>query len=293
MAEERVKNVFEEFDVAFEDVQPGEIKKMNVLIAKLTNSQKDLQEVGAASAEKGNALAEGFNNRMDKLKTLSQKKAPPKPQPQAAPVTVNATPAAAAAAPAPAPAKKAGAGVKLTEPTEIAFEIVAEPTYTPPPHIEAALLGLDSLYSRLSALSQMDVWTGKSNDLVSAWNSWQSTHGKEFVSAVSKHQSSNQRLASYAKKYQEFSPSLSKKISSLQINDHQKAVIERFHAEYQGVVDAFRAKVSEGPLKTMESFDQGLKALNIPNHPSVEVALQNTSHALLQMKQMLGQAQSQ
>lgn len=62
MAEQTVRDAFERFDALFPAIQPGEIKKMNEVIAILTNVQSALMEVGSNDPNKGNELAKGLVN---------------------------------------------------------------------------------------------------------------------------------------------------------------------------------------------------------------------------------------
>jgi len=282
MAERTVVDAFSRFDALFSQIQPGEVKKMNEAIAVLTATQSALMEVGNKDTNRGNELAQGFNDRMKKVDDLSKIPAP-KPQPK----PVQTIPVQPRAQPAPA--------------YEVEVETLPAPLpppYVPPSQqtqgdepipadIEAALSQFDSIERKVAAITKMDVWTGKANAPVNEWNDWQNKYAQRFVNLVAQKGPRNPRLRDYGDRYARLSSSLTDKIKNYQITAAQKDTLNRVQADYDAIVSDFRSTFSDAALKRMEALDRSIRALGIPDHPSVVGALQSCEHSLSQMRTMV------
>jgi len=279
--EQSVESAFKRFDEAFATIKPGEVKKMNEVIAILAAVQGDLNEVGATNVPIGNQLAEGFNSRMRKVEELSKVPAP-KPAPQqrvvASSTTQSLPPPQQPRAAQPPPQEEDAFEVSIAAPGELLV----------PADVDVAINELDALQKKVDAINQMDVWQGRTNDLVAAWNAWQQKYGTTFVKTVRDCAGRNPRVKAANDKYQGFSDSLRAKIQAFQITEQQKGVINRVTSEYDTVVDDFKKNRSQSALTRMEALDRAVRELGMPTHPAVVAAIQSTTHALKQMRDMLG-----
>jgi len=284
MAESDVLNAFNEFDAAFPAIEPGQIKKMNEIIAVLTRAQPALVAVGDKDPNRGNDLAKGFNERMKKVEELSKIPAP-KPAPKTTQVVAQsqAPPQQTRVVQTPSSGIQSETILVPAQPTSSASQ-GEEPI---PADIEQALPQFDSIVARADRMTKMDVWTGKSNDLVNEWNKWQDAHAQKFVNLVTQKGHANARLRVYGDKYSRFTNELREKITSLQITAHQREVLNGVSPEYDAIVADFRATNSNAALLRMEALDRKLRELGIPDHPSVVGGLQSTQHALNQMRTMV------
>lgn len=59
MAEAQLTEAYAKFDTSFPMIQPGEVAKMNEMIALLTPLQPLINEVGGKDPTKGNEFAKG------------------------------------------------------------------------------------------------------------------------------------------------------------------------------------------------------------------------------------------
>jgi hypothetical protein len=280
MAERTVADAFSRFDALFAQIQPGEVKKMNEAIAILTAAQSALMDVGNKDTNKGNELAQGFNDRMKKVDDLSKVPAP-KPQPKPVQQVQQQLP------------PKSQSSPKMP-----AYEVEVEALPAPPPaqsqseepipaDIEASLAQFDSIERKVAAITKMDVWTGNANATVNEWNDWQNKYAQRFVNLVAQKGPRNARLRDYGDKYNRLGTNLSDKITNFQLTSAQKDILNRVQSEYESIVSEFRATFSDAALKKLEALDRSIRALGIPDHPSVVGALQSFDHSLNQMRSMV------
>lgn len=59
MAEQKLNEAYTKFDTSFPSIKPGEVAKMNEMIALLTPLQPLIGEIGGKDPNKGNEFAQG------------------------------------------------------------------------------------------------------------------------------------------------------------------------------------------------------------------------------------------
>jgi len=167
-----------------------------------------------------------------------------------------------------------------------------------PGDVQAAVAAFDNLYIGYLNITALDVWTGKSNDLVNEWGRF-CQHQAGVISKATTlplERESLNLLRSTVEKFNTFSTNLTQKIHSLQITDHQRKAIMAFGTEHDQALGIFRSNINSGnralldaQFRIIQNLDRNLRALNIDYHPSVVSHLLCSKDSLEKMADVFAQ----
>jgi len=287
-AKERLVAGLNEFDSIYSvlegDVQHGlpyndAVKRINALIAFLNPLSQHFGPIGGTGIKEdvdcANDLIGKFNAKMKSLEALAARAKQNLPPPVTTSVSL-----------APPPQRPAA-------PKLVAEETVEAPVLVPlPPDVANACREFNNLWDACQRLTPEDVWTGKSNDLVNSWSSFCQTQAPALSrgSGLKLQKDALAVLNDVIPKFNTFANTLTTRINSLNINDHQKQVITRFGPEHDNAMQIFKQHINSGNMAILDSqylqiqnLERGLRALRIDNHPQVRNHLSLCRDSLAKM----------
>jgi len=281
-----IDGVLKQFDDSFPSIKAGEVTKMNQAIAMLNGVNPKISELGAVNPKKANEYVDAFNKRMAQVKELSQQAAPPKPVTK----TTNLVEKKA-------PITSTGWQDDRDE-EEIEYTL-GMPTPKPkgpvtlPADVGPIIAEFERIYQLAQRIDQNAVWTGKSNEVVHAWDAFLKNKAPRFVEVVKEFGSRDEQLKNVSQRYNQFPDMLTATISRYDLDDRAKSVIKKFLAEYQGVVDAFKRAQSKSDAQRyygdLQRLRASLEGLRIPTHPTVASGLEASQIELQNMAGWLQQ----
>jgi len=256
---------------------------MNQAIAMLNAVNPKIHQLGESDPKKANELVTEFNNRMGKVKELSQKPAPPKPM-----KTTTFT-------------EKTGpmqsTGVKIQPEYEETTTLAPPPQPEPrgpvtlPSDIHPIIAEFERIYQLAQRIDQNAVWTGKSNDVVHAWEAFLSNQAKRLVEVIREYGGRDEQLRAIAQRYNEFPEKLIGIINRYDLDERAKNVIRRFNSEFQPTLDSFKSAPTKSDAQrhynTMQNLRASLEGLHLPTHPSVSAGLEASAIELQNMRNWL------
>jgi len=280
-----IESAIRQFDEFFPTIQPGEVSKMNQAIGMLNAVNTKIQQLGSTEPKKANDYVTEFNTRMGKVKELSQKPAPPKPA-----KTTTFTERTG-------PVKSTGISIEpdYEETTTLAPPPKPQPSgpVTLPADVLPIIAEFERIYLLAQKIDQNAVWTGKSNEVVRAWDAFLQNQAKRLVEVVREFGGRDEKLQDVAKRYNEFPDRLTASISRYDLDDRAKNVINKFNAEFQTVVNNFKSAPSKGEAEryynTLQSLRSSLESLRVQTHPSVSAGLEASAIELQNMSRWLSQ----
>jgi len=233
---------------------------------------------------KANQYVDDLNGRMKKCDTLSKS------------VDWNS---AKARRPAKEVTVNLSAPVRQFQPAPVQETIVEE---VRPRQIETltyqcknAIDEFNRLYARYQSLTKMDVWTGKSNDIVNGWSNWCSNSSSHVSDAV-KASTGNppQELRDIVSKYNTFGQDLTTKINQWVLTQHQAIFINNFSGEHDNLYNGFKRSTHDLSLcedyhRKLQKLCTDLDNLGLHGHPSVNNALEITHDSLRNMVSVINQ----
>jgi len=277
-----IESILRQFDELFPTIQPGEVAKMNQAIGILNGINPKIQELGAKDSKKANEFVTAFNNRMGQVKELSQKPAPPKPK------TTNLTQTLG-------PVQSSGWQNEPDEYEETTLSL--PPPRTPatlPPDIHPIIAEFERIQKMVQGIDQLAVWTGRSNDVVHAWDAFLQNHARRLVEVIREFAPRDEKLRDLSQRYNELPQNLSAVISRFDIDERSKTTIRRFNADFDKVVKDFKSAPTKNDAQrhysTMQQLNSSLQALHIPTHPSVSAGLEASALELQNMRNWLSQS---
>jgi len=162
-----------------------------------------------------------------------------------------------------------------------------------------AIAEFNRIYSQYQNITKMDVWAGKSNNVVEAWTKWCQVHSSYVADAV-KNSTGNPppELRDIVSKYNTFGADLSQKINSFNLTQQQSNFILQFPKEHDEIYNGFRKEATssnpnvpqlEGYYRRLQNMLDELNNLGLYGHPSVVNALVITHDSLKNMYNVINQ----
>jgi len=166
------------------------------------------------------------------------------------------------------------------------------------PSCKAAIDEFNRIYTRYLNLTKMDVWTGKSNEVVNAWSAWcnNPTTGASQVASAVTSSSGNppNELRDIVSKYNTFGNDLSSKINQWALTQYQTNFISRFSGEHDDIYNGFKRSthdlsICEDYHRRLQKLCNDLDDLKLHGHPAVTNALEITHDSLRNMVSVINQ----
>jgi len=280
-----IESVLRQFDDFFPTIQPGEISKLNQAIGLLNGVNSKIHELGASEPKRANEFVTCFNDRMAKVKELSQKPGPPKPVVKTSTITETLGPV------------KSSGWQKEPEQYEESMTLAPPQPKGPvtlPADIHPIVAEFERIFKMSKSIDQTAVWTGKSNEVVYAWDAFLQKHAKRLVEVIREFAARDDMLRDVAQRYNAFPDQLTATINRYDIDERSKNVIKRFNSEFSKVVQDFKTAPTKNDAQrhynSMQQLHSSLQALHIPTHPSVSAGLEASTIELQNMRNWLAQS---
>jgi len=150
------------------------------------------------------------------------------------------------------------------------------------------------IYDQYLNISQMDVWTGKSNSVVNAWTAWCQNSSQPVSDAVKNSRNPPQELRDVVTKYNTFADDLTNKIQKLNLTQNQSRAITQFQADHDELSNGFKKAIPniqslESYLNRVQTLQSNLRNLGVSGHPSVVSAIDISNDSIQNMTQIIKQ----